>query len=251
MPVQKSDRNWHLWAKQDPYFGVLTDPRYRRGQLTPEARRAFFASGESYVANLLNVITRLYGPEIARRRCLDFGCGVGRLVVPLARRYQHVVGVDISPAMLAEAERNCQEFGFSNVQFELSDDKFSRVSGAFDLVNTYAVLQHLTPGRGERIFRRLAGLVGKGGIGALHVTFSSQRPAWRQWLHKARGAIPGLQVLASLNHRRAWNTPLMQMNLYDLKSIVLHLCDLHVKSVQLELTDHDGYLGALLIFRQT
>lgn len=41
----------------------------------------------------------------------DFGCGVGRLTLPFADCFDNVVGVDISPAMLAEGEKIADEIG--------------------------------------------------------------------------------------------------------------------------------------------
>lgn len=39
---------------------------------------------------------------------LDLGCGTGRHAVPLAKLGYHVTGVDLSPGMLAEAQRRAQ-----------------------------------------------------------------------------------------------------------------------------------------------
>lgn len=43
--------------------------------------------------------------EPAPRSVLDAGCGTGRVAIELARRGLEVVGVDVDPAMLAEARR--------------------------------------------------------------------------------------------------------------------------------------------------
>jgi SAM-dependent methyltransferase len=43
-------------------------------------------------------------PDLPRRRALDFGCGAGRLTQPLADRFDHAVGVDIAPSMIARAK---------------------------------------------------------------------------------------------------------------------------------------------------
>ena len=67
------------------------------------------------------------GIKCAQKSSLDFGCGVGRLIIPFARVFEHVTGVDISPAMLEIAQRNCLEQGIHNVEFVRSDDELSRV----------------------------------------------------------------------------------------------------------------------------
>jgi hypothetical protein len=39
-------RAWEALAQTDPLFAVLTDPRYCRERLTPEAENEFWSSGE-------------------------------------------------------------------------------------------------------------------------------------------------------------------------------------------------------------
>src|SRR5262245_52302229 len=102
---------WEKMGRKDPYFGVLTNDKFRSGQIDAAARAEFFASGERHVQTCFETIPRCFARPFAPRRTLDFGCGVGRLVIPFARRCGEVVGADVSPAMLAEARRNCEREG--------------------------------------------------------------------------------------------------------------------------------------------
>src|SRR5690349_22592424 len=95
------DRTWRPYGRTDPYFAVLTDEAYRRENLDEGARRAFFESGERHVEWVLAAARRLTGEGWRPRRVLDFGCGVGRVLIPLARGAESAVGVDVSPEMLA------------------------------------------------------------------------------------------------------------------------------------------------------
>ena len=61
--------------------------------------------------------SRLWEPDFERRAALDYGCGVGRLTLPLAERCEHVYGVDVSPSMLREAARNAARMGLPNVEW--------------------------------------------------------------------------------------------------------------------------------------
>ena len=76
---------------------------------------------------LWDAIRRWVAPRFAPRSALDFGCGVGRLLVPLARRCPSVVGVDVADSMLAQARARCDAVGVTNVRLLKSDDRLSRV----------------------------------------------------------------------------------------------------------------------------
>lgn len=66
---------------------------------------------------------------------LDVACGPGYIAIGFAAVCREVVGVDITPDMLAVAERNRQGSGFSNVRFLLGDaDSLPFPNGVFDVV---------------------------------------------------------------------------------------------------------------------
>jgi len=100
---------------------------------------------------------REINPGFSPTRTIDFGCGVGRLTLPLARDSASVPGVDVSPGMLSEAQKNSAERGVSNVRFALE------VSGRFGLVHSFIVLQRIPPRRGLPIGRDPATPVEPGG----------------------------------------------------------------------------------------
>jgi SAM-dependent methyltransferase len=245
-----TDAAWEAYGAADPYFGVLSDDRFRAADRDGEARRAFFAAGERDVAAVFRVFAERPGGEPAPRRALDFGCGVGRLVIPLARRCEAVVGVDVSPSMLTEAARNCREAGVANVSFARSDDRLSALEGTFDFVHSYIVFQHVPPRRGEAIFRLLLDRLEPGGRGAVHFTFGRDASRLRHLVHAARGALPGVNGLVNLAQRRRWGYPFMQMHLYDPARLLRILHGAGCPDVHLSLTDHGGWLGAMLYFRK-
>src|SRR5271156_1050153 len=108
---------WERFGSQDPYFGVLTEERYHTGRLDETARERFFTTGRQVVDKLLGEVAARTGASFEARRALDFGCGVGRLSLALAHRCAHVCGVDISPSMLAEADRNAKQMALTNVDW--------------------------------------------------------------------------------------------------------------------------------------
>ena len=109
-----SYRNWTQFGQTDPYCAVVTDEKYRRGQLSADHLAEFFETGRRHVEWTFGMIHRHFQPDLRPRRALDFGCGVGRLVIPLAARCEQVVGADIAPGMLEEAKKNCTQRNITN-----------------------------------------------------------------------------------------------------------------------------------------
>jgi len=77
-------------------------------------------------------------------RVLDVGCGVGRWSRLLAARGACVTGVDLSPTMIAEAERRAAASGLaSRCRFMVQDSSALEAGGPFDLILCVTMLQHI------------------------------------------------------------------------------------------------------------
>jgi len=74
--------------------------------------------------------------------CVEVGCGPGRMTAALAERFDRVVAVDVSPAMLAQARASVTD---DRVEFlAVPGDSLAGVEDALaDVVVCYLVLQHL------------------------------------------------------------------------------------------------------------
>ena len=250
MVIRGSDAAWNRYGEIDPYFGVVSHERFRRENLDDTAVAEFFRSGQAHVDWLARTIRDSVGAAFAPRRTLDFGCGVGRLLIPLARISHQVVGVDISEGMLQEARRNCASQGVVNAEVVRSDDRLSNVDGTFDFVHSWIVFQHVPPPRGMVLLREIVGRLERGGIGALHFTYGSTAPRAqraRAWL---RSRVPGVNALVNLARGRSPSYPVMQMNAYDLNRIAALLQGAGCDRVHAHLTDHGGHLGAILVFQK-
>jgi SAM-dependent methyltransferase len=245
-----SDRDWQRLGETDPYFAVLTAPQYH-GQLSGADREAFFASGEAHVAHVLAIIRDRLDPTFAPDRALDFGCGVGRIVIPLAERCREVTGVDVSHAMLAEARKNCDAAGAANVQLLPSDDRLTAVTGEFDFVHSYIVLQHIPVRRGERIVGELVNRLAPNGIGIFHITYArAPVTSLRRLVYWARTQIPGGQWAFNIARGRPARDSLMQMNRYSVTRLLDILWRGGCSEVHVRFSDHGGYRGVLLFARK-
>lgn len=241
-----SDRDWEQFGTTDPYYAVLTDERYQKDRLTVEDRAAFFQSGEEHVERILSIVRKHLAPDFAPRRALDFGCGVGRVLVPLAKHCPDVTGVDISSSMLAEARDNCDRAGVPGVELLLADDALSRVTRTYDFIHSYIVLQHIPTYRGERIVRELLSRLASGGIAMFHITYAHATPPLSKLLYWSRTRVPGAHALLNVLLGRPHDTPMMQGNDYSVTRLLDIMNELGCGDVHVRFSDHQGHRGVLL-----
>jgi SAM-dependent methyltransferase len=85
--------------------------------------------------------------------CVELGCGPGRMTGALAERFDRVLALDVSPAMLERARENVPA---PNVTFQLvSGDRLDGLDhGIADAVICYLVLQHVPSRRVVRSYLR-------------------------------------------------------------------------------------------------
>lgn len=217
-----TDRDWSKWGDTEPYYAVLSENRYRAGKLDAAARLEFFRSGEEHVDRIVSTIRSTFNPAFVPDRVLDFGCGVGRLVLPFARIAGRVTGMDVSAAMLAEAEANRRHVGVDNVQWLQAGDP-SGLRDGFDLVHSYIVLQHVPWKRGRPLVRSLAERVLPGGYLAVQV-LAACRASWtKRTLATTCYHLPPARWLRNTLRGRPVFEPAMQMHVYVLDAI---FCDL-------------------------
>jgi SAM-dependent methyltransferase len=241
--VSDTDGAWEYYGRENPYYGVLTNERFSRDRLDAEARSAFFASGQEHLASILRTVHDHLDPDFRPTRALDFGCGVGRVTLPLAEVCESVVGVDISESMLAEAAANAAAAGLPNVEFVKADDRLVEVNGTFDLVHSIFVFQHIECRRGNLIARSLVDRLREGGVGVLQFTYAdaSRTPRWRRTLTAAYARSAALFKLRSLVKRQPLSRPQMQMNKYDLNRLLQMLQESDCHDIHVRFTEASHY----------
>jgi 2-polyprenyl-3-methyl-5-hydroxy-6-metoxy-1,4-benzoquinol methylase len=218
--IDDSDEAWREYGRSDPYFGVLTEDKFRKGNLTPKALAEFFDSGESHVASVLATLRDHLAPSLQMRDALDFGCGVGRLVVPLASRFESVTGIDISEAYRSEAADNCRRREISNARFLEKLEPLVKSDARFDFVHSCIVFNHIPWERGRTIITQMFDLLRPQGAMAIQVMICRQTTTFRRigsWLR--RNFLPLNWLINVLRGRPAFE-PLMQGNEYRLGDLL-------------------------------
>jgi SAM-dependent methyltransferase len=243
-----SDRDWESLAKIDPYYAVLTADQYRTENLDAVE---FFATGKNHIAHMLERV-RTIDPDFSPRVSLDFGCGVGRLLIPLSEVSGRVIGVDISSTMLATAEANLRERHISNVELIKSDDALSLVPNGIDFLHSFIVFQHIPVTRGEQMFSILVDKLVDGGMGAVHFTYHRYGPSWRKLAASATKKFNFLHGMMNLIRGKSFRHPKMQLNHYSLNRLMTMLHDKGCSNVMVEhFFDPPLTLGAIVYFQKS
>jgi cyclopropane fatty-acyl-phospholipid synthase-like methyltransferase len=156
----------------------------RLDKLDDAGRERHYRSGAEQIANLSERIRTQTGFVVDSCSALDFGCGVGRAVLPLAERCEHVYGLDVSPAVLREGERQARARNLSNIDW-MDAARLPELAGRYDLVISFFVFQHIPSREGERIFAALLAGLRPGGAGAIHLTLAPKfRGSIRTYLYE-------------------------------------------------------------------
>lgn len=242
-----TDKDWEKWGATDPYFGVLSYETYRNGTLDESSRRAFFRSGEEHADRVLQLIAEKFHATPDPLTTLDFGCGVGRLAIPFARRSVRCVGIDVSPSMLAEAAKNAQAVGIRNIEFMHSNGDLAAVSMKFSLVHSYIVLQHIPWERGRSIVNQLASKVAIGGFLAIQFLTASSAPKLVQAMVRARYVVPPINWLRNIIRGRPIFEPAMQLHVYDEAAISSDLARLGFDEIARSADPNVGEFTSILL----
>ncbi len=158
----------------------------------------------------LQVLNQLYGPGTERllwqaglkpgMRVVDIGCGSGNIACWLARQVGaggSVVGIDVSPAQIEQAQLQAQTAGLNNITFAVGNACNPGWAGnSFDLVYSRLVLMHLT--NPLDALQQMQALLKPGG------RLVCEEMDLTQWLHcpKSEGLIRMNQLNLALGDRR-------------------------------------------------
>ncbi len=244
-----TDDDWKQWGKLDPFFGVIADPHFRRENLDKATLDQFFQGGEAHIEHIFSMLQRHCGLCAAPDIALDYGCGVGRLTLPLARRAGYTIGLDISEGMLEKAQEKTAATATSGVNFRLvKDDALSCLPEAVDLINSFIVFQHIPRKRGEAIFARLLTRLKPGGHGAVHFTIGNTHSLPRKFRTALRRHVPAYDRLRYLLGGKRRTDPRMLMETYRFSELTRILSAAGIHNYYLEHIDHGGYLGVIIYF---
>ncbi len=98
---------------------------------------------------------------LAGKRAIDVGCGAGLLCEPLARLGADVTGIDAAPENIAAARAHAERQGLA-IDYRAQGIETLAMPGAFDLVTSMEVIEHVTDP--ALFLRGLADALAPGGL---------------------------------------------------------------------------------------
>jgi SAM-dependent methyltransferase len=165
MSLDRVRSTWESLGRTDPMWAVISDPQ-KRGNLWDAEE--FYANGELEIDALMRALDER-SLSVSRQRCLDFGCGVGRLTQALAGHFDLVDGVDIAQSMIERARRRNKHGDSCQYHVNVRDDLRLFGDGAFDLVYSNIVLQHMEPDIAVRYIAEFMRVLKPGGLAVFQV----------------------------------------------------------------------------------
>ncbi len=249
--MRDTDRDWRRISRKRPYWAVVSADRFWKRELGKQDARVFFDSGNDYLTNVLHLTRALLDPKFEIKRALDFGCGVGRLAIAIAKETKgEVVGVDISPDMLRLCAEHAKEAGVANLTLVESDDELSAVKGTFNFINTYIVLQHIPPQRGIALIQKLLARAENNGVVVLQLTYAKARKflvheeGRSAYFRRDGGSIVELSPRPDLRPEGS-----ITMYDYDLNQVMAVIQEATKYPMAVKPTDDDGHIGVQIVLK--
>jgi SAM-dependent methyltransferase len=166
---ERIQSTWQRLGTDAPFWSVLTSPDFL-GEPSEAAVERFFQTSESELVHLVASLNRVGLSLGGRGRCLEYGCGLGRMTRRLQPFFEHIIAADISQPHLERARSLPGDCGAPKI-----DWRHLRVPAdiarlpAVDFIYSMIVLQHNPPPLIDLILSTFARILEPGGIAVFQV----------------------------------------------------------------------------------
>jgi SAM-dependent methyltransferase len=166
--IAKIKTAWSHLGIVRPHFSVLTNRMYLPENLEGTLEQ-FWASGEAEASVVERILARHGVASLGEKICVEFGCGVGRVSIGLARRFRVVYAYDISPTHLANATQRARDMGVDNLVLRQCSDDILEDLQPCDVFYSRIVFQHNPPIVIALLIRKALKSLRAGGIALFQV----------------------------------------------------------------------------------
>jgi len=161
---------WEQFGETEPYWSVATAEQFKSSQIQASTRKIFYDSGEHEVEKFIKTLDRNNLEYSSFKTCLEYGCGLGRVTSWLAKKFDHVIGYDISKSHLQLAEQYLEEIDVHNVSlYQITKPQDMIDFPKVDVIYSVIVLQHNPPPLILQTIRELLRALNTGGVAFFQV----------------------------------------------------------------------------------
>jgi SAM-dependent methyltransferase len=177
MKVKKFTQSavWNRMGLEEPYWSIISRDEFKMENFE-QNRKEFFQFGEKnaeFIKGVLQEHGLLRGDDTHDDLIgdsLDFGCGVGRVTMPIALFSNKVDALDISDSLLKIAKKNCKKLkSISFINTHLNQEYLENQIGRYDLVWSEAVLVHNPKEVQEKLLTDLCNAISDVGVGIINI----------------------------------------------------------------------------------
>jgi ubiquinone/menaquinone biosynthesis C-methylase UbiE len=146
-------------------------------------------AAQYFVARKVTMALKLCGKDGTRQaRVLEIGCSFGQMTMLLARRFEHLTAVDISPRSVEIAAKRLRHYGLTHVRCAVDDAETLRSmpDGAFDIAFSFSTLRFCP--RPDQALSAIRDTLRPGGIAI--VDFPNRHSPWHALVKPLLGIVP-------------------------------------------------------------
>jgi SAM-dependent methyltransferase len=166
--ASKIKTTWEHLGTEKAHWSVLSADSFLPEKLH-ESIESFWASGQAEVAQAIYILSQFGCGQFEQKVCAEFGCGVGRLTVSLAKIFKVVHAYDISRTHLAHAVARAREVGANNIEFHECASDYKFAIEPCDFFYSVIALQHSPPPVIATLIRSALKALKPGGIAMFQV----------------------------------------------------------------------------------
>lgn len=188
--LEETSRTWSKFGEDAPHWSVLTNDLFTPENIEDNIA-AFYRSGEYDINIALNSLRRAGLKAGPFDNALDFGCGVGRLSMPLSEISKSLTSVDVSPGHLRLAKERAASTGVKNIDFvQLKDLRDLGKFSGYDFILSLIVLQHNPPPVMAYALKGLLGALKSGGVAVIQMpTYLAEHFSVQDYLANPTGQM--------------------------------------------------------------
>lgn len=129
--------DWNLRGKKNHLFFIRT--------VKNQSEEDFWRSGIDDRNSILEnkSVKEKLGDKFDEMKVLEIGCGIGRILIPMSKKFQEAIGVDISEEMVNIGKQKIKNYSNCNILLNNGMDLSDLDSSYFDFCYSFIVFQHI------------------------------------------------------------------------------------------------------------